>query len=145
MANINGDAIGIKSIEHSIIDRAWSEGWVKPLPSKHKTGKKVAVVGAGPAGMAAAQQLVRAGHDVTLFEKNDRVGGLLRYGIPDFKLDKGLIDRRVEQMVAEGLKIRTGVLIAGKDGLGKDSKVTNWAKGNHQPRAGSTPSSMPCC
>jgi glutamate synthase (NADPH/NADH) small chain len=83
--------------------------------------------------MAAAQQLVRAGHDVTLFEKNDRVGGLLRYGIPDFKLDKGLIDRRVEQMVAEGLKIRTGVLIAGKDGLGKDSKVTNWAKETISP------------
>ena len=133
VANINGDAIGIKSIEHSIIDRAWSEGWVKPLLPKHKTGKKVAVVGAGPAGMAAAQQLVRAGHDVTLFEKNDRVGGLLRYGIPDFKLDKGLIDRRVEQMVAEGLKIRTGVLIAGKDGLGKDSKVTNWAKETISP------------
>ena len=87
VANINGDAIGIKSIEHSIIDRAWNEGWVKPLLPKHQTGKKVAVVGAGPAGMAAAQQLVRAGHDVTLFEKNDRVGGLLRYGIPDFKLD----------------------------------------------------------
>ena len=91
------------------------------------------MVGAGPAGMAAAQQLVRAGHDVTLFEKNDRVGGLLRYGIPDFKLDKSLIDRRVEQMVAEGLKIRTGVLIAGKDGLGKDSKVTNWAKETISP------------
>ena len=128
VANINGDAIGIKSIEHSIIDRAWQEGWVKPLPPKHLTGKKVAVVGAGPAGMAAAQQLVRAGHDVTLFEKNDRVGGLLRYGIPDFKLDKGLIDRRMEQLVAEGLKVRTGVLIADEQGLGKDSKVTNWAK-----------------
>ena len=126
--NINNDAVGIKSIEHAIIDRAWEEGWVQPQPAAHKTGKKVAVVGAGPAGLAAAQQLARAGHDVTLFEKNDRVGGLLRYGIPDFKLDKGLIDRRVEQMVAEGLKIRTGVLIAGKDGLGKDSKVTNWAK-----------------
>ena len=133
MANINGDAIGIKSIEHAIIDRAWEEGWVKPLLPKHQTGKKVAVVGAGPAGMAAAQQLVRAGHDVTLFEKNDRVGGLLRYGIPDFKLDKGLIDRRMEQLVAEGLKVRTGVLIAGKEGLGKDSKVTNWAKETISP------------
>ncbi|MDR2327142.1 MAG: glutamate synthase subunit beta [Acidovorax sp.] len=128
VANINGDAIGIKSIEHAIIDRAWAEGWVQPQKPKLYTGKKVAVVGAGPAGLAAAQQLVRAGHDVTLFEKNDQVGGLLRYGIPDFKLNKSHIDRRVEQLVAEGLKIRTGVLVAGKDGLGKDSKVTNWAK-----------------
>jgi glutamate synthase (NADPH/NADH) small chain len=128
VANINGDAIGIKSIEHAIIDRAWAEGWVKPQKPKAQTGKKVAVVGAGPAGLAAAQQLVRAGHDVTLFEKNDQVGGLLRYGIPDFKLNKSHIDRRVEQLLAEGLKIRTGVLVAGKDGLGKDSKVTNWAK-----------------
>ncbi|WP_370681090.1 glutamate synthase subunit beta [Comamonas sp. GB3 AK4-5] len=128
VANINGDAIGIKSIEHAIIDRAWAEGWVKPLLPKLQTGKTVAVVGAGPAGLAAAQQLVRAGHDVTLFEKNDQVGGLLRYGIPDFKLNKSHIDRRVEQLVAEGLKIRTGVLVAGKDGLGKDSKVTNWSK-----------------
>jgi glutamate synthase (NADPH/NADH) small chain len=121
VANINGDAIGIKSIEHSIIDRAWSEGWVKPCcPSTRPARRWPWSV---PALQAwRRQQLVRAGHDVTVFEKNDRVGGLLRYGIPDFKLDKGLIDRRVEQMVAEGLKIRTGVLIAGKDGLGKDSR-----------------------
>ena len=97
-------------------------------PPKAKTGKKVAVIGSGPAGMAAAQQLARVGHDVTLFEKNDRVGGLLRYGIPDFKLDKMHIDRRAKQLEAEGVTIRTGVLVAGKDGLGKDSKVTNWAK-----------------
>ncbi|MBP7645526.1 MAG: glutamate synthase subunit beta [Comamonas sp.] len=127
VANIDDAPIGIKSIEHAIIDRAWDEGWVKPQAPKTVTGKKVAVVGAGPAGLAAAQQLVRAGHDVTLFEKNDQVGGLLRYGIPDFKLDKANIDRRVAQLVAEGLKIRTGVLVAGKDGLGADSKVTNWA------------------
>jgi glutamate synthase (NADPH) small chain len=123
--NVNGDAVGIKSIEHAIIDRAWSEGWVKPQMPKTSTGKKVAVVGAGPAGLAAAQQLVRAGHDVTLFEKNDRVGGLLRYGIPDFKMEKSHIDRRVEQLVAEGLKIRTGVLVGSWP---KDSKVTNWSK-----------------
>ncbi|HMS25863.1 MAG TPA: glutamate synthase subunit beta [Burkholderiaceae bacterium] len=127
--NVNGDAVGIKSIEHAIIDRAWSEGWVKPLPATNKTGKKVAVVGAGPAGLAAAQQLARAGHAVTLFEKNDRAGGLLRYGIPDFKMEKSHIDRRVEQMQAEGVTFRLGVMVgAEKDALGKDSKVTNWSK-----------------
>ncbi len=131
--NINNDPVGIKSIEHAIIDRAWEEGWVLPRPAKLKTGKKVAVVGSGPAGMAAAQQLARVGHDVTLFEKNDRIGGLLRYGIPDFKLDKNHIDRRATQLEAEGVTIRTGVLIAGKDGLGKDSKVTNWAKETISP------------
>jgi glutamate synthase (NADPH) small chain len=128
--NINDDPIGIKSIEHAIIDKAWQEGWVKPVIAKHKTGKKVAIVGSGPAGMAAAQQLVRAGHDVTLFEKNDRVGGLLRYGIPDFKMEKSHIDRRVEQMQAEGVTFKTGVMVAS---LPKDSKVTNWAKETISP------------
>jgi glutamate synthase (NADPH) small chain len=123
--NVNDDAVGIKSIEHAIIDRAWHEGWVTPQPATVKTGKKVAVVGSGPAGMAAAQQLARAGHDVTLFEKNDRVGGLLRYGIPDFKMEKSHIDRRVEQLQAEGVTIRTGVLVGEWP---KDSKVTNWSK-----------------
>ncbi|MDT8989579.1 glutamate synthase subunit beta [Curvibacter sp. APW13] len=123
--NFNGDAVGIKSIEHAIIDRGWAEGWVVPQPAAQKTGKKVAVVGAGPAGLAAAQQLARAGHDVTLFEKNDRVGGLLRYGIPDFKMEKSHIDRRVEQLKAEGVTIRTGVVVGEWP---KDSKVTNWAK-----------------
>ncbi len=104
---INEAPVGIKSIEHAIIDKAWENGWVKPQPAKVKTGKKVAIVGGGPAGLAAAQQLARAGHDVTVFEKNDRVGGLLRYGIPDFKLEKGLIDRRMEQMQAEGVTFRT--------------------------------------
>jgi glutamate synthase (NADPH) small chain len=128
--NINDDPIGIKSIEHAIIDRAWAEGWVKPQVAKHKTGKKVAVVGSGPAGMAAAQQLARAGHDVILFEKNDRVGGLLRYGIPDFKMEKTHIDRRVEQMQAEGVVFKTGVMVAALD---KGSKVTNWAKESISP------------
>jgi len=123
--NVNDDAVGIKSIEHAIIDRAWAEGWVQPRPPKIKTGKKVAVVGSGPAGMAAAQQLARAGHDVTVFEKNDRVGGLLRYGIPDFKMEKLHIDRRVDQMQKEGVKFRTGVMV-GK--LPEGSKVTNWAR-----------------
>ena len=123
--NINDDAVGIKSIEHAIIDRAWKEGWVTPQPAKHKTGKKVAVVGSGPAGLAAAQQLARAGHDVTVYEKNDRVGGLLRYGIPDFKMEKSHIDLRVEQMEAEGVVFKTSVMVAELD---KGSKVTNWAK-----------------
>ena len=125
VVNFNGDAIDIKSIEHAIIDRAWDNGWVQPQIAQVKTGKKVAVIGAGPAGLAASQQLARAGHDVTLFEKNDRVGGLLRYGIPDFKLDKSHIDRRVKQLEAEGVTIRTGVVVGEWP---KDSKVTNWAK-----------------
>jgi len=128
--NVNDDAVGIKSIEHAIIDRAWTEGWVTPQLPLHKTGKKVAVVGSGPAGMAAAQQLARVGHDVTLFEKNDRVGGLLRYGIPDFKMEKTHIDRRVEQMKAEGVTFRTGVMVGE---MPKDSKVTNWAKESISP------------
>ena len=126
--NVNDDAVGIKSIEHAIIDRAWHEGWVEPQLPKLKTGKKVAVVGSGPAGMAAAQQLARAGHDVTLFEKNDRVGGLLRYGIPDFKMEKTHIDRRMEQLVAEGVTVRTGVLVGEMPKAGAAAKVTNWAK-----------------
>jgi glutamate synthase (NADPH/NADH) small chain len=128
--NVNDDAVGIKSIEHAIIDRAWEEGWVVPQPAAQRTGCKVAVVGSGPAGLAAAQQLARAGHDVTVFEKNDRIGGLLRYGIPDFKMEKSHIDRRVKQMEAEGVRFRTGVLVAE---LPKGSKVTNWAKESVTP------------
>ena len=122
--NVNDDAVGIKSIEHAIIDRAWAEGWVVPRPPKTKTGKTVAIVGSGPAGLAAAQQLARVGHDVTVFEKNDRVGGLLRYGIPDFKMEKSHIDLRVEQMQAEGVVFRTGVLVGE---IPASTKVTNWA------------------
>ena len=103
---INNDPVGIKSIEHAIIDRAWEEGWVRPQPPAAKTRKRVAVVGSGPAGLACAQQLARTGHDVVVFEKNDRIGGLLRYGIPDFKLEKRLIDRRLEQMRAEGVEFK---------------------------------------
>jgi len=123
--NVNDDAVGIKSIEHAIIDRAWTEGWVSPQPPSRATGKKVAIVGSGPAGLAAAQQLARQGHAVTVFEKNDRVGGLLRYGIPDFKMEKSHIDRRVAQMQAEGVVFRTGVLVGEWPA---DSKVTNWSK-----------------
>jgi glutamate synthase (NADPH/NADH) small chain len=124
---INEDPVGIKSIEHAIIDKAWEEGWVRAQPAAHRTGKKVAVVGSGPAGLACAQQLARAGHDVTVFEKSDRIGGLLRYGIPDFKLEKGVIDRRLEQMRAEGVKFRTGILVGVQPpgrGIGSDAKAS---------------------
>jgi glutamate synthase (NADPH/NADH) small chain len=124
---VNDSAVGIKSIEHAIIDRAWAEGWVQPQPPERKSGQKVAVVGSGPAGMAAAQQLARAGHEVTLFEKNDRIGGLLRYGIPDFKLEKSHIDRRAQQMQQEGVTIRTGVLVGAMPASGAGATVTNWS------------------
>ena len=123
--NVNDDAVGIKSIEHAIIDRAWAEGWVTPQPPAAKTGKTVAIVGSGPAGLAAAQQLARAGHSVTVFEKNSRIGGLLRYGIPDFKMQKSHIDRRITQMEAEGVSFKTGVLVGA---FPADSKITNDAK-----------------
>jgi glutamate synthase (NADPH/NADH) small chain len=108
---INEDPVGIKSIEHAIIDKAWDEGWVEPRPAAHKTGKKVAIIGSGPAGLACAQQLARVGHAVVVFEKNDRIGGLLRYGIPDFKLEKWIIDRRLGQMAAEGVEFRTNLVV----------------------------------
>jgi glutamate synthase (NADPH/NADH) small chain len=108
---INEDPVGIKSIEHAIVDKAWEEGWVRPQRAAHPTGRRVAVIGSGPAGLASAQQLARAGHEVTVFEKSDRIGGLLRYGIPDFKLDKGVIDRRLDQLRAEGVKFRAGVYV----------------------------------
>ena len=128
--NINDDAVGIKSIEHAIIDKGGENGWVLPQPPEKKTGKKVAVVGSGPAGLAAAQQLARVGHDVVVFEKNSRIGGLLRYGIPDFKLDKGLIDWRMAQMQAEGVTFQTSVFI-GKDAPAKST--TNDAKKTISP------------
>ncbi|MSP66490.1 MAG: glutamate synthase subunit beta [Alphaproteobacteria bacterium] len=107
--NIDDNPVTIKTIECAVVDRGWQEGWIVPVVPGRKTGKRVAVIGSGPAGLACSQQLARAGHAVTLFEKNDRIGGLLRYGIPDFKMEKWLIDRRVEQMAAEGVEFRTGV------------------------------------
>lgn len=113
--NLQSAPVTIKQIERNIIDTAWEKGWITPQIAKTKSGKKVAVIGSGPAGMACAQQLARMGHIVTLFEKNDRIGGLIRYGIPEFKLDKKLIDRRVEQMIAEGVQIETSTLIGVKE------------------------------
>ncbi|HMR69783.1 MAG TPA: glutamate synthase subunit beta, partial [Rubrivivax sp.] len=126
--NVNDDAVGIKSIEHAIIDRAWAEGWVLPQPPATRSGKTVAIVGSGPAGLAAAQQLARAGHAVTVFEKNSRLGGLLRYGIPDFKMEKSHIDRRVAQLQAEGVVFRTGVLVGALPAEGAGSRIGNDAK-----------------
>ena len=125
--NIPQTPVGIKSIERAIIDKAGENGWVVPQPAAKKTGRKVAVIGSGPAGMAAAQQLARAGHAVTVFEKNDRIGGLLRYGIPDFKLDKRLIDWRMAQMKVEGVKFVTGTMVTGAalpKGIVNDAKKT---------------------
>ena len=135
--NINSDAVGIKSIEHAIIDKAWENNWVVPQPPKNKTGKKIAVVGSGPAGMAAAQQLARVGHDVVVLEKNNRIGGLLRYGIPDFKMEKSHIDRRMEQMEAEGVEFRVNQNVGENvdpDQLVKDFDAVILAGGAEWPR-----------
>jgi glutamate synthase (NADPH/NADH) small chain len=115
--NINDNPVAIKTIECAVVDKGFENGWITPEIPEQKTGKRIAVIGSGPAGLAASQQLARAGHDVVLFEKNDRIGGLLRYGIPDFKMEKHLIDRRMEQMSAEGVEFRTGV------NVGVDIKV----------------------
>ena len=107
--SINDEPVLIRHIELQIVERGFREGWIKPLPAKQKTGKKVAVIGSGPAGLVVAQQLARAGHSVIVFEKDEKIGGLLRYGIPDFKLAKGIIDRRLEQLITEGVEFQTGV------------------------------------
>jgi glutamate synthase (NADPH) small chain len=134
---INDDPVSIKLIERSIADRAFADGLVKPQPPRQRTGKKVAVVGSGPAGMAAAQQLNRAGHTVTLFERDDRIGGLLTYGIPDFKMEKSLVERRVEQMTAEGVIFRTSVDIGrtiSADQLRADFDAIVLTIGSRKPR-----------
>jgi glutamate synthase (NADPH/NADH) small chain len=133
---INQDPVAIKQVEVEIIDRAWSEGWVTPFVSAQRTGKRVAVIGSGPAGLAAAQQLTRAGHDVVVLERDDRIGGLLRYGIPEFKMEKRHIDRRIEQMTQEGTEFRVNasvgdnvdidVLVASHDAVVLACGATQW-------------------
>ncbi len=135
--NINADAVGIKSIERFIIDKGWEEGWIEPQTPSHRSGKRVAVVGSGPAGMACAQQLARTGHSVVVLEKADRIGGLLRYGIPDFKMEKHLIDRRVEQMRAEGVVFRVNQHVGGNvpaKALLDEFDAVVMAGGAEQPR-----------
>jgi glutamate synthase (NADPH/NADH) small chain len=134
---INADPVSIRVIEWNIIDRGFDEGWVQPVLPVTRTGKTVAIVGSGPAGLAAAQQLARAGHSVTVYEKADRIGGLLRYGIPDFKMEKWVIDRRLDQMKAEGVEFKTGVTV-GKDISGEELRrrydAIALAMGAEQPR-----------
>ncbi|HPG28070.1 MAG TPA: glutamate synthase subunit beta, partial [Myxococcota bacterium] len=134
---INDDPVTIKNIEFKIVSRGWEEGFIKPVAPQKRTGRSVAIVGSGPAGLAAAQQLCRAGHTVTVFEKSDRIGGLLRYGIPEFKMEKWIIDRRLDQMKEEGVSFQTGVQV-GKDlsaaDLRKNFDAVLLCMGAEQPR-----------
>jgi glutamate synthase (NADPH/NADH) small chain len=135
--NIDDNPVTIKTIECQIVDRGWDEGWIIPQLPSRKTGKRIAIAGSGPAGLACAQQLARAGHDVTVFEKNDRIGGLLRYGIPDFKMEKQLIDRRVTQMDAEGVRFQVNTDVGATvavDQILKEFDSLVMAGGSEQPR-----------
>ena len=136
--NIGSRPVTIRSIELAIVEHAWRAGWVRPNPARHRKFKRVAIVGSGPAGLACAQQLVRAGYRVTVYEKADRIGGLLRYGIPDFRLEKSLVDRRIAQLAAEGVRFRTGVHVGidpGFDELHRNSHAVVLACGSEQPRS----------
>ncbi len=142
--NIEDNPVTIKTIECQIVDRGWAEGWIVPQVPAQKTGKRIAVVGSGPAGMACAQQLARAGHAVTLFEKNDRMGGLLRYGIPDFKMEKHIINRRLQQMEAEGVELRTSIevgVMVSVESLRENFDAVVLSGGSEQPRPLDVPGS----
>ena len=141
--NIDDNPVTIKTIECQIVDRGWQEGWIVPEPAGSATGRRVAVVGSGPAGLACAQQLARAGHAVTVFEKSDRIGGLLRYGIPDFKMEKALIDRRLAQMEAEGVGFRTRAHVGVGDLGGLSSGRLR--RGGPGRRRGAAARSGPAC
>jgi glutamate synthase (NADPH) small chain len=132
--DLEGEPVTIKQIEKQVVARGWREGWIRPIRAERRTGRRVAVVGSGPAGLAAAQQLCRAGHDVTVIERDDRVGGLLRYGIPDFKLGKEDIDRRVAQLAAEGVAFRTGVEVRDVEALRQAHDAVCLAVGAQRPR-----------
>ena len=136
--NINDEPVTIKAIERAIVDHAWDQGWIRPQPAAVASGRRVAVIGSGPAGLACAQQLARAGHEVTVYEKNERPGGLLRFGIPDFKMEKSLIDRRLEQMRAEGVNFVVNALVGGGDypaaGLVEEYDAVVLSGGSEQPR-----------
>ncbi len=135
--NLDDNPVTIKSIECAIVDRAWKEGWIKPQVARHRSGRRIAVVGSGPAGLACAQQLARAGHEVDVFEKQDRIGGLLRYGIPDFKLNKRLIDRRISQMRTEGVNFHTNAHVGANvplERLREEFDAIVLAGGSEQPR-----------
>src|SRR5271167_299824 len=136
---INSDPVTIERVEYEIAERAWSEGWVRPQIPRDRTGRSVAVVGSGPAGLACAQQLARAGHSVVVFERAEKPGGLLRYGIPEFKMEKAVLDRRLEQLSAEGVEFRCGIAVGSPDAASPTSPLpAPWEPGQRRGLGGAS-------